>query len=113
MSKGRYLGEFEHLVLLALLQLEADGYGIAVRDLIEERTGRRVGIGSVYSTLDRMQRKGWLVSTTAPPEPVRGGRTKTLYSVTTQGLQALQASRQMVARMTRGLDLSEAPETGP
>ena len=112
MSKGRYLGEFEHLVLLALLQLENDGYGIAVRDLIEERTGRRAGIGSVYSTLDRMHRKGWLESFAAPPEPKRGGRTKTLYRVNQSGLAALKASREMVEHMTRGLDLSDLPEAG-
>lgn len=113
MSKGQYLGEFEQLVLLALLQRDGDGYGVAVRDEIEERTGRRVGIGSVYSTLDRLQRKGWLESSVAPPEPVRGGRTKTLYRVTRSGLQALHASREMVDRMSRGLDLTDLRETGP
>lgn len=112
MSKGRYLGEFEQLVLLALLQLDRDGYGLAVRDEIEQRAGRKVGIGSVYSTLDRLQRKGWVESSEAPPEPVRGGRTKTLYRVTRTGLEALQASRRMVERMTRGLDLSDLQEIG-
>lgn len=112
MSKGRYLGEFEQLVLLALLRLDHDGYGIAVREEIEQRTGRRVGIGSVYSTLDRLHRKGWLQSTTAPPEPVRGGRAKTVYRVTASGLEALRASRRMVERMASGLDLSDLPEAG-
>ena len=86
--------------------IDDDGYGVTVRDEIKQRTGRVVGIGSVYATLDRLQRKGWAESSVGPPEPVRGGRTKTLYRVTPSGLDALRLSRQMVERMTRGLELS-------
>ena len=70
--KGNYLGEFEQLVLLAVLRLEGEGYGVSVCQDIERRTGRAVGLGSVYATLDRLSRKGLVVHEVAVPTPVRG-----------------------------------------
>ena len=67
MSKGDYLGEFEQIVLLALLQLGEDAYGMRVRQEIEERTRRDVSIGAVYATLDRMESKGWIKSSLGKP----------------------------------------------
>lgn len=103
MTKGDYLGEFEQLVLLALLRLKDSAYGVTVRQEIEQRTERRVAIGAVYATLERLERKGWVTSEVADPEPVPGGRAKKYFHLTPDGAGALQRSRDMVRRMTDGI----------
>lgn len=110
MTRSNHLGEFEQLVLLALIRLDDAAYGIAVRDLIAERAGRRAGIGSVYATLDRLHRKGWVRSRVAPPTAIRGGRAKKYFFPTEQGLAALHRSLGMVERMKCGLRLE--PDVG-
>ncbi len=103
--KGIFLGEFEQLVLLAILRLDGEGYGVSVRQDIEERTGRSVGLGSVYATLDRLSRKGLVVHEIAAPTPVRGGRAKKLFRITPPGRSALARSRKMFDQMAQGLTL--------
>ena len=105
MSKGSYLGEFEQIVLLALARLEEGAYGMAIMEEIEARTGREVAIGSVYSALDRMERKGYLSSRLGEPTRSRGGRAKKYFQVEATGLEALNRSREMVAQLLDGLDL--------
>lgn len=105
MTKRPHLGEFEQLVLLAVLRLDGEGYGVTVRREIEERTGRSVGLGSVYSTLDRLTQKGLLEPHVAEPTPVRGGRAKKVFRLTRGGRSALVSSLEMVERMARGLTL--------
>ncbi len=107
MGKGNYLGEFEQLVLLALIRLEDNAYGMTIRQTIQERTRRAVAIGQVYSALERLELKGFLGSHTSGPEPIRGGRSKKLYRLTPEGTAALSASRQMMDRMADGLDLAD------
>ncbi len=99
MGKGNLLGEFEQLVLLALLRLGPDAYGLSVRDDIAETTGRRAGIGSVYATLDRLHTKGWVESAVSAPTPVRGGRAKKTFRVTASGEEALENSLRMIDAM--------------
>jgi PadR family transcriptional regulator PadR len=94
-----YLGEFEQLVLLALLQLEGEGYGMQVRREIESRAGRDAAIGAVYSTLDRLEQKG-LVSSRLLED---GGRPRRLYRINAEGLSALKAAREAFERMMAGL----------
>ena len=106
MGKGDYLGEFEQLVLLALIRLEDNAYGMTIRQMIEERTSRAVAIGQVYSALERLEQKRFLTSRVAGPEPVRGGRSKKLYRLSPAGAEALTNSRQMMASMAEGLDLT-------
>jgi DNA-binding PadR family transcriptional regulator len=106
MAKGDYLGEFEQLVLLALIRLEDNAYGMTIRQTIQERTRRAVAIGQVYSALERLELKGHLASHVSGPEPVRGGRSKKLYRLTPEGASALSASRGMMDRMADGLDLA-------
>jgi DNA-binding PadR family transcriptional regulator len=106
MAKGDYLGEFEQLVLLALIRLEDNAYGMTIRQTIQERTRRAVAIGQVYSALERLEMKGHLASRVSGPEPVRGGRSKKLYRLTPEGASALSASRGMMDRMADGLDLA-------
>ena len=107
MGKGNYLGEFEQLVLLALIRLEENAYGMTIRQVIQDRTRRAVAIGQVYSALERLEQKGYLVSHVTGPEPIRGGRSKKLYRLTPGGAGALSASRQMMAQMADGLDLAD------
>ncbi len=100
-----YLGEFEQLVMLALLRLGDSAYGMSVRREIEARTGRDIAIGAVYATLDRLEGKGMVASKTGEATEDRGGRAKRMFLPTAAGLSALQASREAVARMSQGLEL--------
>src|SRR5882762_10383034 len=100
-----YLGEFEHLILLALLRLEDRAYGVTVRQEIEFRARREVSIGAVYATLDRLETKGYVKSRYGDPTPERGGRSKRFFRVTAQGVAAVNRTQRALQRMTEGLDL--------
>jgi DNA-binding PadR family transcriptional regulator len=102
-SKGDYLGEFEQMVLLALLRLKDDAYGVTVRQEIQSRTDRRVAIGAVYACLERLERKGYVSATVSDPKPVPGGRSRKYFRFTRAGAEALQHSRAMMQRMTEGM----------
>jgi DNA-binding PadR family transcriptional regulator len=80
MPRGDLLGSLEHIVLLALIQLQSNAYGMTVRREIEERTGRNISIGAVYTTLERLQAKGYVSSLVGEPTAERGGRAKTSLS---------------------------------
>ena len=103
MAKGEALGEFEQLVMLAVLRLACHAYGMRVRQEITERTAREVAIGAVYATLERMEAKGLIRSTVGDATPERGGRAKRWFEVTGMGMEALNRSRQEVASMAEGL----------
>jgi PadR family transcriptional regulator, regulatory protein PadR len=105
MSDRDYLGEFEHVILLALLRLEDRAYGVTVRQEIESRTRRDVSIGAVYATLDRLERKGYIKSHLGEPTPERGGRSKRFFRVTTKGVTAVNRTQRALHSMTEGLDL--------
>ncbi|HSR51447.1 MAG TPA: PadR family transcriptional regulator [Acidobacteriota bacterium] len=106
MGEKEFLGEFEQMVLLSVLQLgEESAYGVAVRKEIERRTGRAVSRGSVYVTLDRLEKKGLLQSQFADPTPERGGKAKKMFAATESGKEALKASAEALARMWEGLEL--------
>ncbi len=108
MSGRDYLGEFEHLVLLALLRLDDSAYGVSVRQEIESRTGREVSIGAVYATLDRLEGKGYVQSRRGDPTPERGGRSKRFFRVTAQGVAAVNRTQQALQSMTEGLALTRS-----
>jgi PadR family transcriptional regulator, regulatory protein PadR len=93
------IGEFEQLVLLAVVRLESQGYAVTIRHEIEEQTGRRVSRGAVYMTLERLQDKGLLRSHLADPTPERGGRSKRIYAITPIALIALRDARRALLRM--------------
>jgi PadR family transcriptional regulator len=103
MSKGDYLGEFEQIVLIALLRLGRTAYGMAVRREIEERTGRQVSIGAVYSTLQRLEGKGYVTSFTGEPTAARGGRAKRFFRIEADGERSLQRAQEAIDRMMEGL----------
>lgn len=105
MSNRDYLGEFEHIVILALLRLGDRAYGVTVRQEIEARTEREVSIGAIYATLDRLQSKGYVKSQFGEPTPERGGRSKRFFHITAKGMSAVNRTHRAVQRMTQGLDL--------
>lgn len=97
------LGEFEVVVLLAVLQLDNESHGSRVRDAIHERTGRRPSRGAVYVTLDRLEEKGLLTSKLIDAPHVRGG-TRRLFRTTSTGVRAVKHALATVARMRQGLE---------
>jgi DNA-binding PadR family transcriptional regulator len=103
MPRGDLLGSLEHIVLLALVRLQANAYGMTIRREIEERTGRNLSIGAVYATLDRLESKGLVSSFLGEPTAERGGRAKRLFRIEAEGTQALRASQDTIRKMTRGL----------
>src|ERR1051325_2799705 len=105
MSARDYLGEFEHIIVLALLRLEDRAYGVTVRQEIQFRIKRDVSIGAVYATLDRLERKGYVKSHRGDPTPERGGRSKRFFRVTAKGLGALNRVQHALQSMTAGLEV--------
>ncbi len=110
MKPRRFLGEFEQLVLLAVVHLKGDGYGMTIRRDIELRTGRSVAIGAVYATLDRLEEKGHVSSKEGDPTPQRGGRAKRHFQIEPAGMRALGAARRLMDRMWEGLEFPASPE---
>jgi DNA-binding PadR family transcriptional regulator len=108
MSGRDYLGEFEHLIVLALLRLGDRAYGVSVRQEIEFRTKREVSIGAVYATLDRLQSKGYVTSRLGDPTPERGGRSKRFFDVTAKGVTAVQRTQHALQSMTEDLDFTRS-----
>jgi len=100
-----YLGEFEHIIVLALLRLEDRAYGVSVRQEIQLRTSRGVSIGAVYATLARLESKGYVKSHRGDPTPERGGRSKRFFRVTAKGVGAVSRTQRALSRMTEGLHL--------
>ena len=98
------LGEFEHVVLLAVLRLGDEAYAVPILDEIERCTGRSISRGSVYITLDRLETKGYLRSRLADPTPERGGRAKRYYALRPRAIAALRDSRRALVALWRGLD---------
>jgi PadR family transcriptional regulator PadR len=103
MKRGELLGSLEHIILLALARLGEGAHGMIVRQEIEERTGRNISIGAVYATLERLEAKGYVSSSTGEPTPERGGRAKRLFRLESAGSRALQVSEQTIRSMTAGL----------
>ena len=99
------LAEFELRILLAVMQSAAEPYAVRVHQELETRTRRRVAIGAVYVTLERLVRKGWLASKLGDPSPERGGRAKRFYTVTPKGRVALRNEIRAMHRLWQGLDV--------
>jgi DNA-binding PadR family transcriptional regulator len=104
MATPAYLGEFEQLLLLAVLRLGADAYGVDIARELEARAGRAVSRGALYTSLDRLEDKGLLRWKVVVGTPERSGLPRRLYTVTDAGLAALRASRNTLRRMWRGLE---------
>jgi PadR family transcriptional regulator PadR len=99
------LGELEQVVLLAILQVGDEAYGVSIRREIQDRTARDFTLGTVYKTLARLEEKGLAASSPGEPTPERGGRRKRYYRVTAAGRRSLRHSLSALRTMTVGLDL--------
>ena len=98
-----FLGGFELLVLLALIRLGDEAYGVPISEAIEESSGREVAIGSVYITLERLEQKGLVSSRLGEPTPERGGRAKTYFKVTAKGLRSARQARRTLVNLWTGV----------
>ena len=105
MPRGEYLGEFEQMVMLAVARLTDGAYGMAILDEIAARTGTDVAVGSVYSSLDRLERQGYVASSVGAPTPERGGRAKRYFTIEPAGAVALTRSRIAIEALWDGLEL--------
>jgi len=103
-----YLGNFEEIVLLAVLRLGEQAYGAKIRQTVAEATERDVSIGAVYATLDRLERKGYLKSWQGEATPERGGRAKRYFRVEGAGVQALSDTNAARNRLTDGVEFGFA-----
>jgi PadR family transcriptional regulator PadR len=99
------LGDFEQLVLLAILRVGGDAYGGSILKELQCRAGRSVSRGALYVTLDRLESKGYVSSRTGDPAPARGGRPRRYYTVRASGLALLRHSLDALRRMSEGLAL--------
>jgi PadR family transcriptional regulator, regulatory protein PadR len=99
------LGEFEQIVLLAILRLRDHAYGVSIRAEISQCTGRQVAPGALYTTLERLESKALVRSHTGDPTPERGGRAKRFYRVSAAGLAAITEAQRAYQRLLEGLDL--------
>jgi DNA-binding PadR family transcriptional regulator len=98
------LGELEQLIILAILRLGDDAYGVTIRAELSKRAGRAVAPGALYTTLERLENKGLVTSRMGDPTPQRGGRAKRFVKVSPAGLQALKRAVRAYERMLNGLD---------
>jgi PadR family transcriptional regulator PadR len=97
------LGEFEQVILLAVAHLGDGAYGTTIRREIESRTGREIAIGALYTALERLEKKDFVVSTMSAPTAQRGGRTRRQFVIRPAGAAALKRSRELLAKMWQGL----------
>lgn len=100
---GKTLGEFEQMILLALVSLGDEAYGASIRREIVARTGRDVSPGAVYTVLDRLERSSLVVASVGSPTAERGGRRRKHYRVRPEGARLLVESRERMKKMEAGL----------
>lgn len=103
------IGEFEQLVLLAILRLGDRAYGVPIVEELGARTGRTVTRASVYVALRRLEEKGMVASSLGEPTPERGGRAKRYYRVSAAALRRLRSARAAFVRMAEGIPAMEKP----
>ncbi len=102
--KGERLGEFEELLLLAMCALGDDTYGVPIQQYVERAARRRVSMGAVYATLDRLEDKGFVRSSVGEATAMRGGKRKRLFTVTAAGRRALKEVRTVRDRLWRAIE---------
>jgi DNA-binding PadR family transcriptional regulator len=107
MPKRSYLGEMELMVLLAVVRLGDDAYGVPVSKELLNIAGREVALGSIYAALDRIERKGFVTSSVGDPAPERGGRAKRYFRITPAGVRALRMTRTALTNLWSSIPLLE------
>ena len=108
MTKRQSLGEFEHLLLVAVMRLGEGAYGVSMKAEIEERAGRSVTLGAIYPTMDRLEARGFVTSRMSDSSGVRGGRSRRLFQVTTAGVEAARQAYGAFQAMWDGLEPNRA-----
>lgn len=97
-----YLGEFEELVLLTIVYLDKDAYGVAIKEDIEERSKRAISIGALHTTLTRLEEKGYIKSWMGEPTSERGGRRKRFFEITHRGKVELHNMKSLRDELWKG-----------
>jgi PadR family transcriptional regulator, regulatory protein PadR len=103
MREHNYLGEFELMLLLTLIRLGDEAYGVPLSRELALRRGRDVSVGSVYAALDRLELKGLVASSLGESTPERGGRAKRYFRVTEQGLRSVHETRKVLSKLWKSL----------
>jgi PadR family transcriptional regulator, regulatory protein PadR len=111
MRDRSHLGSFELIVMLAVIRLGDDAYGVPISRQIKERGGRSVTFGSLYATLERLEQKGLISSELGEPTPERGGRAKKYFRVTTKGLREVRLTQRALQNLWQDLPQLEARRT--
>ena len=111
MSKRTYLGEMELMVLLAVVRLGEDAYGVPISKELLILARREVALGSIYAALDRLGQKAFVTSSLGDPTPERGGRAKRYFRPTPTGLRALRMTRTALINLWNGIPLLEGRRT--
>lgn len=106
-NKEKFLGEFEQMVMLSLIKLSPDAYGATIRQYLSEQINRDVAIGALYSTLERLEKKGMVASKLGDATPERGGRPKRYFTVTAQGITGLERARDAMTTLWQNANLKE------
>ena len=104
------LGALELTILLTVARLGTDAYGLAVRRDVSARTGRDYSVGAVYTTLERLEAKGFITSRTTAPLPVRGGRSRRQFKVTAAGSRAIRDAERVARSVWAGVGRTPNPE---
>jgi len=107
MNERTGLGEFELMVLLSLVRLGDQAYGVPIAREIEKFRRREVSLGSVYAALERLEKKGFVTSSLGDPTPERGGRAKRFFETTKEGLRELHETRRVLTELWRKLPAVE------
>jgi DNA-binding PadR family transcriptional regulator len=107
-ASEKFLGEFEQMVLLAILQLGEGAYGASIRQLLHEKISRDVSLGALYATMERMEKKGLVTSKLGESTAQRGGRPKRFFAVTAQGQASLKRAREAMNTLWQHVALQQS-----
>jgi PadR family transcriptional regulator PadR len=103
-TEAPVIGEFEQLILLSILKVRDQAYGVTIHEELERHASRPIARGAVYMTIDRLEKKGLLTSTLSQPTAERGGRARRCYALTKPAILALKASRRTLLSLWDGLE---------
>jgi DNA-binding PadR family transcriptional regulator len=99
MRKGEYLGNFEMMLLLALIRLGNNAYGVTIARELEEKSGREVVLANVYAKLERLEEMGYVTSKLGDPTPERGGKAKRYFQITASGIREVRDTKELLTKL--------------
>jgi PadR family transcriptional regulator, regulatory protein PadR len=111
MANPNAISNFELMVLLALIRLGDEAYGVPISQKIEEHSGHDVALGSIYAALDRLQARGFVSSSVGDPTPERGGRAKKYFKITGRGTKVVQETQRTLISLWKGLPKLEGSKS--